>query len=90
MLWALPNLTHNLWNYRQNPPRKYIIFYAQKNFSKIGKKFLFLHQKTARTRAVKPRYLDEERGDKNPTDRSVLVVRENPTSYYFRKNAINR
>ena len=27
---------------------------------------------------------------KNRTDRSVLVVRENPISYYFRKNAINR
>ena len=34
MLWALLNLKHNLWNSRQNPPRKYIIFYAQKNFSK--------------------------------------------------------
>ena len=33
-MWALPNLKHNLWNLGQNPPRKYIIFYAQKNFSK--------------------------------------------------------
>ena len=30
----MPNLKHNLWNSLQNPPRKYIIFYAQKNFSK--------------------------------------------------------
>ena len=30
----MPNLKHNVWNSRQNLPRKYIIFYAQKNFSK--------------------------------------------------------
>ena len=31
---------------------------------------------TSLIRSIKTRYLDEERGNKNPTDRSVLVVRD--------------
>ena len=34
-----------------------------------------------RARFVKRQYLDEEQGNKNPTDRSVLSVRDHPISY---------
>ena len=79
----MPNLKHNLWNSRQNPPRKYIIFYSQKNFSKKTffrlKKIAFckksLTHHLAREYVPLPHVFPPSAIRQSPTGRDTLTAR---------------